>query len=115
MQSDAKQVITKVFAHEEGAGTTTPAPEHGVAFHVNFLEAGTYRVFAQFRPKGSTLPPDVAILASFWVKVEEKAPFGVPPKVGLVLVSLVSIILLSVATKKFITVKRVPPPKKEIA
>lgn len=44
-----------------------------VVFKVPFAKAGTYRVFAQFRPKGIVLPQDDAITASFFVEVEENS------------------------------------------
>jgi hypothetical protein len=40
-----------------------------IRFFELFPQPGTYKLFAQFRPKGSTLPQDDAILAEFCVKV----------------------------------------------
>ncbi len=47
---------------------------HGVEFPVVFPEPGLYKVFAQFRPADSGLPPDEALMASFWIKVAEIGP-----------------------------------------
>ena len=40
-----------------------------VAFNQVFPRPGNYKLFAQFRPLKSKLPPDEAVLAEFWVKV----------------------------------------------
>jgi hypothetical protein len=36
-----------------------------------FSKPGLYRLFAQFRPKGSSLPADEALFAAFYVRVVE--------------------------------------------
>jgi hypothetical protein len=41
-----------------------------VSFDHVFRQPGLYKLFAQFRPEKTTLPPDEAILAEFWVKVD---------------------------------------------
>lgn len=98
--------IEKVRAHtdepQSGLGDET------VNFHVTLPQAGVYRAYAQFRPKGTTLPADQAVLASFWLSVEEKTPAGVPPRVILLVVSILLIAILSWATKKYITVNKTP-------
>jgi hypothetical protein len=40
-----------------------------VSFEQVFPKGGLYKIFAQFRPQKTQLPPDAAILAEFWVKV----------------------------------------------
>lgn len=41
-----------------------------VSFQHVFSRPGDYKIFAQFRPQKSKLPPDEALLAEFWVRVE---------------------------------------------
>jgi hypothetical protein len=43
-----------------------------VSFEQVFPQAGLYKIFAQFRPEKTKLPPDDAILAEFWVKVDAR-------------------------------------------
>lgn len=78
----------------------------GIKFHASFPKAGRYRAFAQFRPQGANLGSDEALIASFWLNVEEgRPPFGgISPKVVLVLVSLLLIGLVSMIVKKYLTV-----------
>jgi hypothetical protein len=40
-----------------------------IFFNQMFPQPGSYKLFAQFRPIKTKLPPDEAILAEFWVKV----------------------------------------------
>jgi len=40
-----------------------------VSFEQVFPQPGLYKIFAQFRPEKTKLPPDEAILAEFWVSV----------------------------------------------
>ena len=40
-----------------------------VSFAQVFRQPGLYKIFAQFRPEKTKLPPDEAILAEFWVNV----------------------------------------------
>jgi hypothetical protein len=40
-----------------------------IYFNEMFPKPGNYKLFAQFRPAKTKLPPDEAILAEFWVKV----------------------------------------------
>ena len=40
-----------------------------IYFQEVFPQPGNYKLFAQFRPAKSRMPPDEAILAEFWVKV----------------------------------------------
>ncbi len=76
-----------------------------VRFAVTFPEAGLYRAFAQFRPRGIDLGPDEALLASFWIQVGEKAPAAVSDKVLYTALSLVLIGLLSWGVHKFLQTK----------
>ena len=43
-----------------------------VLFEQVFPQAGLYKIFAQFRPEKTALPPDQAILAEFWVRVSAR-------------------------------------------
>jgi hypothetical protein len=43
-----------------------------VSFEQVFPQPGLYKIFAQFRPEKTKLPPDDAILAEFWVKVDAR-------------------------------------------
>ena len=81
--------------------------DHGIQFHVNFPEAGLYRAFAQFRPKGVDLPGDEALMASFWIKVEEASAqsSSVSSWWVLLIVSLVLIVVLSVVIHRFLKAK----------
>jgi hypothetical protein len=54
-----------LHAHSEIHGPATPT----IRFYQVFPEAGTYKLFAQFRPQQSALPVDEAILAEFYVNV----------------------------------------------
>ena len=77
-----------------------------VNFHVTFPEAGIYRAFAQFRPKGINLPPDTALTAAFWIKVEESAPSRVNTEwIWKFILSLAAIAILSKLVKNYIAVK----------
>jgi hypothetical protein len=55
-----------LHAHPIDVGFADPV----IAFSQIFAKPGNYKLFAQFRPKGSNLPPDEAILAEFGVRVE---------------------------------------------
>ncbi len=102
-------LVPAVYADEGHAHTG--ASTHGVPFSVLFPKPGIYKVFAQFRPKGIQLPPDQAILASFWVQVEDKPAFPFNPWWFLLVVSVIAIALLSFATREFLTVKEIPAGK----
>lgn len=79
---------------------------HGISFRVVFPEAGLYKVFAQFRPQGIDLPQDEALTASFWIKVEEKAPPVLSGWWINLTWSLAAIVVLSVLVKKYLKVKQ---------
>ncbi len=81
--------------HEEGA-------DEVINFHAVFPEAGLYRVFAQFRPRGIDLPQDEALTAGFWVKVEERAPPALTGWWINLLWSSVAILILGFLVKKYL-------------
>src|SRR3989344_5085060 len=100
-------VFSEAMAHgDEDAGHAAEIDDHGVEFREAFPEAGLYRIFGQFRPVGSALDPDKAILVSFWVQVSETAPAsGLPIKWILGLASLVLMTVLSLGVSRFLKVK----------
>jgi len=104
------RLIPEANAHgnEEIPGRTHEGEDKVINFHVIFPEAGLYKAFAQFRPKGIDLPEDEALTAAFWIKVEEKAPSAVSSWWILLLASVAVIVLLSWGVKKFLYVN----PKK---
>ena len=75
-----------------------------ITFNVNLPEAGLYKAFAQFRPENINLLEDEALLAEFWLQVEERASSVISPWWGLLMVSIVLIIILSLVVNKYITV-----------
>ena len=95
-------LISVANAHggEEKAATDTA---HGIEFHVNLPEAGVYKAFANFRPKGIDLPPNESLTASFWINVENKAPIT-GQKTVLLIVSLMLMAILSWIVKKMLVV-----------
>jgi len=107
----SSQFIPTALANGESHGMESSAPANGdtgINFHVVFPEAGLYKAFAQFRPKGTGLAPDEALKAEFWIRVE---PGGLSKDTVwwiLVVSSLGAIIILSFIVKKFITVKTKP-------
>src|SRR3989344_5063303 len=64
--------IKKALAH--GTALKDILPEKQISFMVNFSKAGTYKMFAQFRPKGIELKEDESLVAEFYVKVLETGP-----------------------------------------
>lgn len=89
-------------ASANGGGHDTSKAGHGVMFRVNFPEDGLYKAFVQFRPKGIDLPPDDALLAEFWIKVEESAPLFISEWWLYLIVSLILIAALSFGVNKFL-------------
>lgn len=105
-------LIPTARAHGESEGMEGGAPTNGdeaINFHVVFPEAGLYKAFAQFRPKGTDMPPDEALKAEFWIRVEEQTntKTGLSDWWILLISSSIAIVVLSFAVKKFITVKPV--------
>ncbi len=89
------------LANANGAHTSTDGAARGVSFSVVFPEAGIYKVFAQFRPQGIKLHPDDALMAEFWMKVEERtSPVSSP--LLYTAISLILIALLSLGVKKYL-------------
>lgn len=81
---------------------------HGIPFSVMFFEGGVYRMYAQFRPKGSDLPSDEALTAMFWVRVSDTAPSLFSTLAAnwwlKLIISAVLIVILSMGMKKFLSV-----------
>ena len=100
MHSDAGSFVPAAYAN---GGDTHDAVEeaHGTEFHVVFPQAGLYKAFVQFRPRGVNLGPDEALVASFWIEVQEKKPIF-SAWWGLLLFSAVAMVLLSFGVKKYI-------------
>lgn len=97
--------INRALAHGGVAEPgVTSNDQHGVPFEIEFPAPGRYKLFAQFRPAGTTLPPDQALKAEFWVEVGERRGFGdlLMSWWGKLLVSLVLIFGLSKLVKKFL-------------
>ncbi|MBI3421198.1 MAG: hypothetical protein HY006_03980 [Candidatus Sungbacteria bacterium] len=103
-QGGGSYIVQTARANGAGGHAASPDTEHGIQFHVVFPEAGLYKAFAQFRPKGISLPPDEALMASFWIQVQESVP--VNPKPLLVLFSLSAIVLLSWGVRRFLRYER---------
>lgn len=74
-------------------------------FHATFNETGNYKIFAQFRPMGIGLAEDKAMLAEFWIEVQEK-PELISAWWRNLFVSLVLIALLSFGVNKFLRVTK---------
>ena len=104
-------------AHGETEGeesSMSRATDETINFHVVFPEAGLYKAFAQFRPRGIDLPPDEALTAEFWIRVEKEAAprgTGISSWWFLLISSGIAIVILSFAVKKFITVRPAPAGK----
>ncbi len=97
--------IPVAFAHGGLEGQAdAPVEDEEIHFRVTFPEAGFYKLFAQSRPRGMAFASDGdALTAAFWVRVEERAPLRVSQGV-LAVISLIAIVILSVAVKKFLRV-----------
>lgn len=101
---DMMMYIPIVSAHGLGEESVSPGEDETINFHVTFPEPAFYKAFAQFRPQGSSLPPDEALLASFWIKVEEKSVVKLS-KGMLVSISFLLIVILSWGIRRFLQVK----------
>jgi len=97
------QIITQALANGGDDHRLGVSPEHGIGFQVNFPEAGIYKAFAQFRPKGTDLPQDEALTASFWIRVEESKPLAFSNWWINLAVSLILIVLLSWGVRKYLS------------
>jgi hypothetical protein len=85
-----------------------PTDEDHIGFVIPFKKAGFYKIFAQFRPAETNLAKDEAILAEFWVKVDEKPVAAISPKIKYTAISIILIIILSLVVKKYITIPEIP-------
>ncbi|MDO8496289.1 MAG: hypothetical protein Q7S43_03090 [bacterium] len=110
--SRAPQVINAALAHgdEEPAGATdehqtVSSGDEVISFSVTFPEVGLYKAFAQFRPKGIDLPTDQALLAEFWIQVEEEASLPISQWWMLLIISAILIASLSWWVKGYLKVK----------
>lgn len=104
-QHGALRVISEAKAHGvEEEHATSEAADKTISFHVVFPESGLYRMYAQFRPKGTDFASDESLTASFWVRVDEKTSLKVS-RFSLVIISLISISVLSWIVKKALVVK----------
>ncbi|HEY4479434.1 MAG TPA: cytochrome c biogenesis protein CcdA [Candidatus Paceibacterota bacterium] len=101
----------QAYAHT-GATTGGPDPAE-IPFTVTFPKEGIYKLFGQFRPKGTDLPVETALLAEFYVKVESSGvsvppeyhdheSSGVPSRALMVVVSLILMTALSYGVAKFL-------------
>ncbi len=104
MHSRHPRILPQVFANGDDHAEGT---DHGISFQVSFPTAGIYRAYAQFRPKGSTLPEGDAITASFWMEAGEKPPFPFNPWWFLLTTSLLAIGLLSYFVRRYLRVEAV--------
>ena len=96
-------LLSAILAHRDEAGPSMQASNNNhIFFPVIFPETGLYKVFTQFRPAGSMLPPDEALLASFWIRVEEPQNFAFSGWWTKLFVSIILIVLLSLGVKKYI-------------
>ncbi len=84
---------------------TKGVSDETISFHIIFPEAGLYKAFVQFRPRGIILSADEALLAEFWIQVEEKVSFPVSQWWGLLIVSVLLIAGLSWLVKRYLVVK----------
>lgn len=98
--------FNEALAHGEvNDGDNALSHEDALNFHVNFKDAGNYKIFAEFRPKNTGLLPDEALLAEFWIKVEEKVPLEISSWWLYLIISLVLIVILSFGVNKFLQVR----------
>lgn len=112
--SQVPGLISVALAHggteDEPAGATdehqtSSSGDQVISFKVTFPEAGLYKAFAQFRPKGIDLPADESLLAEFWIQVEEKATLPISQWWMLLFVSVVLIAGLSWWVNWYLKVK----------
>lgn len=98
------RIINIADAHGDDEPTAAPADDHGIHFQVVFPQVGLYKAFAQFRPKNSTLPPDEALTAEFWIEVTDQAPSAVSAWAGLLVISLIIMGTLSWLVRRYLRV-----------
>ena len=113
------QAADNLLAHgtESGAHDMEPGgnmtAHHGLPFDITFPSAGIYRIYVQFRPKGTDLPPDEALTAAFWLKVEEKSALPIPQWWLLLIVSVVLMAGLGWWVNRYLKVPADFKPKKK--
>ncbi|MBI2034088.1 MAG: hypothetical protein HYT13_03265 [Candidatus Liptonbacteria bacterium] len=108
MSMDSHSLLSIPMALANGAQEhEKPTDEDHVGFVIPFKKAGFYKIFAQFRPTEANLAKDEALLAEFWVKVDEKSVATISPKIKYTAISIIFIIILSLVVKKYITVPKV--------
>ncbi|TSC68220.1 MAG: hypothetical protein G01um101466_515, partial [Parcubacteria group bacterium Gr01-1014_66] len=105
---EALRIIPFAFAHGD-EDTQATGEDRKIKFHVTLPEAGLYKAFAQFRPRGIQLHPDEAITTSFWIRVEEQAQgiSGIQLNAGTQriiasIISIIAIIALSYGVKAYL-------------
>ncbi|OGN00263.1 MAG: hypothetical protein A3B91_04710 [Candidatus Yanofskybacteria bacterium RIFCSPHIGHO2_02_FULL_41_29] len=93
--------------HDEApsTGSSVNSGDEAIVFNVTFPEAGLYKAFAQFRPEGVNLPAGEALLAEFWIQVEEKSPLPISQWWLLLIVSAILITGLSWWVKGYLKVR----------
>jgi hypothetical protein len=91
--------------HSEEESMPMMTDDHGVNFQAVFPEAGLYKAFVQFRPKGVNLATEDTLTAAFWLRVEEKAPLPLSPWWINLLWASAAIVLLGWGVKKYLRVK----------
>lgn len=97
-------LISTVLA-DEGHGHGATEGDEVISFSVNFPEAGLYKAFAQFRPRGTNLPADEAITAEFWIQVEEQKSLPFSQWWLLLIVSVILMGILSWIVNRYLKVK----------
>ncbi len=109
------EALTDAGHTEEAATTAEVEPDH-IGFTLPIKKASFYKVFAQFRPEGTTLEADTSLVAEFWIEakefkvVAEKSGKGAAWWRNLI-ISIILIFALSWAVKKYITVPPVVTKK----
>lgn len=101
--------IANAHGEDEDESMTASTDVYGIHFEVVFPEAGLYKAFVQFRPKNSAFPLDTALTAEFWIEVKDKAPSGISPWTGLLIVSLVLMGSLSWLVRRYIRAGNITP------
>lgn len=105
-----RSLLPVAFAHSDDEERATA--EEDIVFDAVSLEAGLYKIFAQFRPVGTGLSADEALAAGFWIKVGDRsAPAPVAPvakkinvsKPLLVIISLIAMTILGWLVRRFIS------------
>ena len=102
------RLVPEAFANGDGdahGAIQEKGKDEVINFNATFPEAGLYKAFAQFRPKGIDLPQDEALTAEFWIKVEEKAPSTISPWWINFVWAIAAIVVLSILVKRYLQVR----------